>query len=90
MGEIGQAAFYRQIAQMDQRYTGEVEPHYPAIRYPVHLLWGENDDWIPIAQGHKLHAMIPDATFETIPKAGHLVQEDQPDMLLGHLRRLTQ
>lgn len=87
-GDVGQAAFYRQIAQMDQQYTDEVEPHYPAIRCPVHLFWGENDGWIPIAQGYKLHAMIPGATFQAIPDASHLVQEDQPDGLLAHLRGL--
>ena len=86
--EVGQAAFYRQIVQMSQQYTDEVEPHYPAIRCPVHLLWGENDGWIPIAQGRKLHSLIPDATFVTIPDAGHLVQEDQPDLLRDHLQRI--
>lgn len=84
-GEIGQAAFYRQIAQMDQRYTDDVQPHYPAIRCPVHLLWGENDGWIPISQGRRLHDMIPGATFQAISGAAHLVQEDQPDTLMKYL-----
>jgi pimeloyl-ACP methyl ester carboxylesterase len=87
-GGVGQAAFYRQIAQMDQRYTDEVEPHYGSIRCPVHLFWGENDGWIPIAQGRKLYGMIPGATFQPIPEAGHLVQEDQPATLLEALQSL--
>jgi len=73
---------------MDQRYTDGIEPHYPAIRCPVHLLWGENDGWIPIAQGRKLHSLIPGATFAAIPKAGHLAQEDQPDVLLNHVQQI--
>ena len=31
LGREGQAAFYRQIAQADQRYTDEIEPRYAAI-----------------------------------------------------------
>lgn len=89
-GEVGQAAFYRQIAQMNQQYTDEVQPHYPAIHCPVHLLWGENDGWIPIAQGRKLQHMVPGATFATIPGAGHLLQEDQPDVLLNHLQQILE
>ena len=42
-GESGQAAFYRQIAQMDQRYTDAIEVQLASIRCPVQLLWGEED-----------------------------------------------
>lgn len=38
LGEVGQAAFYRQIAQMDLRYTDEVAPRYPEIRCPTLIL----------------------------------------------------
>ena len=85
-GAIGQAAFYRQIAQMEQRYTDEVEPLYGDIRCPVSLVWGAEDRWIPLAQGKKLHGMIPGASLTIIEKAGHLVQEDQPDTLLAAIR----
>ena len=85
-GPTGQAAFYRQIAQMDQKYTDEIEPHYGDIQVPVHILWGRDDRWIPVERGRKLHAMIPGSTFYEIPQAGHLVQEDQPDRLLERLK----
>jgi pimeloyl-ACP methyl ester carboxylesterase len=50
-GETGQAAFYRQIAQMDQRYTDEAQPHYKNLACPVSILWGEEDQWIPVDGG---------------------------------------
>jgi len=53
-GATGQAAFYRQIAQMDQCYTDEVESFYRNIRCPVSILWGEQDNWIPPDRGHSL------------------------------------
>ena len=45
-GEAGQAAFYRQIAQADQRYTDEIEPLHPSLRLPVQVVWGTEDTWI--------------------------------------------
>lgn len=39
LGEVGQAAFYRQIAQADERFTDEIEPLYASLDEPVHLIW---------------------------------------------------
>ena len=88
-GNIGQAAFYRQIAQMDQRYTDEVESRYGEIRCPVTILWGEKDAWIPIERGRSLAARMPNATFRSIPGAGHLMQEDAPEAIVATLLSLT-
>lgn len=85
-GPVGQPAFYRQIAQMDQCYTDAVEPRYGEMRCPVHLFWGEQDGWIPLTQGRKLHTMIPNASLTVIENAAHLVQEDQPVALAAALR----
>ena len=81
----GQAAFYRQIAQNDQRYTDEVEPLYGRIGRPVLILWGEEDRWLPLERGVKLHSAISGSRLETIPECAHLAQEDAPEAVLGHL-----
>ncbi|NIR91700.1 MAG: alpha/beta hydrolase [Gammaproteobacteria bacterium] len=85
LGEDGQPALYRQIAQMDLKYTDEIEPLLGNIRCPVSILWGEEDTWIPVGQGRKLHQMIPGSTFRTIPGAGHLVQEDAPEAIVAEI-----
>jgi pimeloyl-ACP methyl ester carboxylesterase len=84
-GEVGQAAFYRQIAQMDQRYTDEIQPRYGELRSPVSILWGEEDQWIPVARGLELSSMIPGARFTRISGSGHLMQEDAPEAIVGEL-----
>ncbi|GAA4201302.1 alpha/beta fold hydrolase [Actinocatenispora rupis] len=81
----GQAAFYHQIAQADQRYTDEIQPHYPDIDIPVLLCWGTDDTWIPVARAHTLHSLIPTATLTFLPQAAHLPQEDNPALLTTHL-----
>ncbi|MBH0245261.1 alpha/beta fold hydrolase [Streptomyces bacillaris] len=91
--EEGQAAFYRQIAQADQRYTDEVQELYPGIELPVAVCWGAEDAWIPVSRGHELTSLIPGATLDVIPDAGHLVPLDAPAALtaslLAFLRRLS-
>jgi pimeloyl-ACP methyl ester carboxylesterase len=81
----GQATFYRQIAQMDQRYTDEIEGRYGEINCPTLILWGEKDAWIPIERGRVLASRISDADFRPIPDAGHLVQEDAPEAIVAAL-----
>ena len=85
LSAAGQPAFYRQIAQMDQRYTDEIEPRYAQIRCPVSILWGEEDTWIPIARGRDLASRIPGAALRNVPAAGHLVQEDAPEAVVAAL-----
>lgn len=84
-GSDGQPGFYRQIAQMDQRFTDEVEPRYGEIARPVLILWGEEDAWIPIETGRRLNAAIPGSRFQPIANAGHLVQEDNPSAVADAL-----
>ncbi len=81
----GKRAFYRQIAVMDERWTDEIEPCLADLAAPVAIVCGEEDAWIPLAQGRRLAQMIRGARLVTVPGAGHLVQEDAPEALLAVL-----
>ena len=83
LGATGQAAFYRQIAQMEQRYTDEIEARLGQLGCPVSLLWGAEDRWIPLERGRELAARIPGASLQVVPEAGHLVQEDAPEAIVA-------
>ncbi|SDK37718.1 alpha/beta fold hydrolase [Sediminibacillus albus] len=85
LGDRGQHAFYRQIAQADQTYTDEVEHLYSKIDIPTLILWGEDDEWVPIEKGYALHEKIIGSQFRSIPYAGHLIQEEAPAVVLGHI-----
>lgn len=82
LSEKGQAAFYRQIAQMDQRYIEEAEQRYAPPKFPVRILWGEDDAWIPLAQGRELAGKLTNGELTIVPRAGHLVQEDAPEAIV--------
>lgn len=87
LGGLGQAAFYRQIAQADERYTDEIEPMYPSLDLPVLVVWGRDDAWIPVDRAHRLNELIPGSQLHLIDGAGHLVQLDQPAALAAVLTR---
>ncbi|GIT88850.1 alpha/beta fold hydrolase [Roseobacter sp. OBYS 0001] len=83
VGTLGQPAFYRQIAQMDQMYTDDVEALYRPLDCPVRVLWGHEDSWIPAAKGDALAALISDRSCTHIKGSGHLVQEDRPEAIVA-------
>ena len=84
-GAAGQPAFYRQIAQNDQRWTDEIAGRFGEIGVPVLVCWGTEDTWIPAERAARLAAEFPDARVQLIEGAGHLVQEDAPAELCAAL-----
>lgn len=90
LGDVGQKAFWRQIAQMDDKYSQEVEWRYDEMRCPVTILWGEDDDWIPLADGRELARRMRNAPFTPVPNAKHLVQEDAPEAIVAATMRFWQ
>lgn len=86
LGISGKAAFYRQIAQADEHFTDEIQPHYENIQIPTLIVWGEKDTWIPVDKGEKLHELINGSQLYKIPDTGHLVIEERPDLLVQKIR----
>ena len=85
LGDDGQAAFYRQIAQADERHTRDIEHRYDQLALPVLIVWGEQDTWIPDDRAHTLATTIRGAELHIVPDAGHLIQLDAPEHLTGLL-----
>ena len=85
-GAKGKAAFYRQIAQADSKFTDEIQDKYKSINTPTLILWGEKDNWIPLEKGKKLNSMIPNSKLKTIPNSGHLVIEEKYKELITEIK----
>jgi pimeloyl-ACP methyl ester carboxylesterase len=82
----GQAAFYRQIAQTDERYLAEIARHLWEVDTPVRIVWGKEDAWIAPEVARRLAKLIPGATLKLVDRAGHLVQYDAGIALASELR----
>lgn len=84
-GDIGKAAFYRQIAQADLGNIEEVQKLYSSTDFDVHLTWGMRDTFIPPEQGREVMKLLKAKSFTSIDDASHIVHEDAPAALLGSL-----
>jgi pimeloyl-ACP methyl ester carboxylesterase len=49
------------------------------LQQPTLILWGEHDRWLPLSRGEELAGLIPNARLLSVPSAGHLPLEEQPD-----------
>jgi haloalkane dehalogenase len=85
----GQLELYRS-GDFDQLepYTGLLAE----LGVPSLLLWGERDEFAPVAGGHRFHRELPDSELVIVEDAGHFVWEDEPgrcaDAVVGFLERI--
>jgi pimeloyl-ACP methyl ester carboxylesterase len=56
-------------------------PRIGTITHRTLIVWGEEDRVLPLPAGDQLHRTIAGSTFVTIPKAGHIPQWEQPDVV---------
>ncbi len=53
------------------------------ISQPTLLLWGENDCEIPLADGERLHELIPGSRLIVFLNCGHIPHEEYPEEFTG-------
>lgn len=56
-------------------------PRIGTITHRTMIIWGEKDRVFPIQAGDQLHRTIAGSTFVRIPKAGHIPQWEQPELV---------
>ncbi|MGH9600596.1 MAG: alpha/beta fold hydrolase [Terracidiphilus sp.] len=44
----------------------------PKLKMPVLLVWGADDQCIPLDQGEQMHQLIPQSRLDVVPGCGHL------------------
>lgn len=69
-------ALVKQISGGAFRSDSITRGEIASITVPVMIVWGENDTWVPLSVGERLHELLPNATWKIYAKAGHLVQEE--------------
>lgn len=53
------------------------------ISAPTLILWGENDNWIPVSDAARFKAAIENAQVVIMPKTGHVPMEERPQESLA-------
>ncbi|NJK72765.1 MAG: alpha/beta fold hydrolase, partial [Synechococcaceae cyanobacterium SM2_3_60] len=59
----------------------------PLVTCPVHILWGENDPWEPIAKARAWTRFDSVKDFVALPKAGHCPMDEAPELVNPYLRQ---
>jgi pimeloyl-ACP methyl ester carboxylesterase len=59
---------------------------YLAAAVPTLIVWGDRDDFIPVAHAHAAHALLPTSRLEIFEGAGHFLHVEQPHRLATLLR----
>ena len=83
-------AAYKRLASEDYRNAGPMRPTFVkvvnedlgdllgSIRSSTLLIWGTEDDAVPVAHARKMEATIPDAGLVLFEGAGHFAYLDEP------------
>jgi haloalkane dehalogenase len=73
----------RRRGQLDLYRSGEFEKlaeyDLAGLGVPTLLVWGENDEFAPVAGAHRFERELPDTELVIIGEAGHFVWEDAPE-----------
>ena len=51
---------------------------YKTIKVPVLIIWGEEDEVVPLDVGRNFKRDIPDSELVILPQCGHIPQEEEP------------
>jgi pimeloyl-ACP methyl ester carboxylesterase len=75
----GAAAAVRQTAkQIIPPDIEELSKRYRHISVPTLIIWGEQDEVIPLAGGRHFARDIPGSKLVILPRCGHIPQEEEP------------
>ena len=84
-------ALYDRIASADYREAGELRPILvkvvnedlsdllPKVKASTLLIWGSEDDAVPVAHARTMERLIPDAGLVLFERGGHFAYLDEPD-----------
>lgn len=91
-------AIYRRIASDDYKQAGELRPILvkvvnenlydilPSVAVPTLLVWGSEDDAVPMAHARTFEHRIPDAGLVVFEGAGHFAYLDEAERFCAVLR----
>ena len=58
-------------------YDRKLQERLPRIMAPTLVVWGRDDDFLPVRHGEVLAGLLPYATLKLLPECGHLVPLEQ-------------
>lgn len=64
-------------------FNRRLAPLLAEVATPALIIWGEDDQVVPLACGRQYQAALPNARLEIVEGAGHLVEFEEPARVAG-------
>ena len=81
----GRYALLQTAKQAIPKNSDEITSQYKNISVPTLIIWGLDDEVIPVKIGSMLHEAIPRSRLELINDCGHVPQEEQPEESMRYI-----
>ena len=81
----GRYALVQTAKQAIPKNIDEITCQYKTISVPTLIIWGLDDEVIPVKIGLMLHEAIPRSRLELINDCGHVPQEEQPEETMRYI-----
>jgi pimeloyl-ACP methyl ester carboxylesterase len=78
----GRHALLETARQIIPANIDELIKKYPIIDVPTLIIWGKQDEVIPLEIGEKLDTDLPNSRLITIDHSGHVPQEETPEAVV--------
>ncbi len=62
-----------------------IEDRIHLLKVPVLILWGAEDEFIPLQMGTRLHRDVPGSKWVVFSRCGHLPQEEMPERVVEEI-----
>jgi pimeloyl-ACP methyl ester carboxylesterase len=79
-----------QLAALRARTQAElfpIEQELGRIKAPALIIWGVEDELIPLEAGRKMNSLIKSSRLEVFEKCGHVPQEEMPERVLNEMTK---
>lgn len=83
--DLGKEMLYQNIRMLIPSYSNSVTPDLKVMKKPALIIWGANDQQMPLRLGQRLHRDIADSRLVIIPDAGHMILFDAPNRVASAL-----
>jgi pimeloyl-ACP methyl ester carboxylesterase len=83
--ELGKEVLLQHIRLLVPWYVNSVSSDLKTLGKPTLIVWGANDQQIPVLYGQRLHREIPESQLVIVPNAGHFVLFDAADAVASAL-----
>lgn len=84
----GRDALVEHLLSLDAAETIAIAPSLSTLAQPTAIVWGEDDPFLPVELGRRLHAALPHATLDVVSGGRHFLPEEHPERMASVLADL--